>query len=133
MPKILVILKVNIFILLKAITKAIEKVKGEDVILLNLTHIENVIFDYFVICSANSSTQVSAIARSVEEHVSRDTQEKPLRIEGMANAQWVLMDYGALVLHIFQKSIREHYDLESLWKKATRLEWNEDGQMNKIG
>lgn len=77
--------------------------------------------DYFLICTGRSDTQVQAIARSIEDNL-RERGIRPLAVEGMSRGQWVLMDYGDVVIHIFYQPIREFYDLEGLWMKASRAE-----------
>ncbi len=104
--------------LITAIIKGVEEVKGEDIQLFDLREIENTVTDYFIICSGNSNTQVNAISGSVQKIVSKQLHDKPWHVEGEANAEWVLMDYVNVVVHIFQKNIREFYDLESLWGDA---------------
>jgi len=104
--------------LITAIIKGIEEVKGEDLQLFDLREIENTVTDYFIICTGNSNTQVSAISGSVQKIVSKELKDKPWHIEGESNAEWILMDYVNVVVHIFQKSTREFYDIESLWGDA---------------
>lgn len=104
--------------LLNKIVEAIQDTKGEDVKILDLTHIENTVADYFVICSANSNTQVSAIAGNVEKKVRNELKDRPWHVEGAENAMWVLVDYVSVVVHIFQRHIREYYDIEDLWSDA---------------
>ncbi len=110
--------KVNTDDLIAEIIKGIDDVKGEDVQLLDLREIENTVCDYFVICSGNSNTQVKAISGSIQKNVSKNLKDKPWHIEGEVNAEWVLMDYVNVVVHVFQKQIREYYDIESLWGDA---------------
>ena len=100
------------------IIKGIEEVKGQEIQILDLRDIENTVCDYFVICSGNSNTQVNAIVNSVQKLVSKSLKEKPWHIEGSDNAEWVLMDYVHVVVHVFQKHIREFYDIEGLWGDA---------------
>jgi len=104
--------------LITEILKGIEDVKGADIQLFDLREIENTVTDYFIICTGNSNTQVSAISGSVQKIVSKELHEKPWHIEGEANAEWILMDYVNVVVHIFQKQTREFYDIESLWGDA---------------
>lgn len=104
--------------LITEIIKGIEEVKGENITILDLREIENTVCDYFIICDGNSNTQVNAISGSVQKVVGKNAQEKPWHVEGEGNAEWVLMDYVNVVVHIFQKNIREFYDLESLWGDA---------------
>ncbi len=92
--------------------------KGTNVVVMDLRKIQNSIADYFVLCSANSDTQVDAIATSIEESVYKSTEQEPWRIEGKQNKEWVLIDYVDVVAHIFIKEKRYHYDLEELWGDA---------------
>ena len=96
----------------------IEDVKGQNIIILDLRDIENTVCDYFIICDGTSNTQVNAIVNSVQKKVSKNIKEKPWHIEGSENAEWVLMDYIDVVVHIFQKHIRQYYDIENLWGDA---------------
>jgi len=104
--------------LIATILQGIEEVKGEDIQLLDLREIDNTVCDYFVVCSGTSNTQVNAISGSVQKIVSKELKDKPWHIEGQSNAEWVLMDYVNVVVHIFQKQFREYYDIESLWGDA---------------
>lgn len=104
--------------LVTVILKGIDDVKGENIQLLDLRDIENTVCDYFIICSGNSNTQVNAISGSVQKLVSKELKDKPWHIEGTQNAEWVLMDYVHVVVHVFQKHVREFYDIESLWGDA---------------
>ncbi|MDG1041494.1 MAG: ribosome silencing factor [Flavobacteriaceae bacterium] len=102
----------------------IEDVKGQNINILDLRAIENTVCDYFIICDGTSNTQVNAIVSSIQKKVSKNTKEKPWHIEGSENAEWVLMDYVHVVVHVFQKHIREYYDIENLWgdAKITEIE-----------
>ena len=104
--------------LLALIIKGIEDVKGNDINILDLREIENTVCDYFVICNGNSNTQVNAIIGSIQKVVSKELKEKPWHVEGEQNGEWVLMDYVSIVVHVFQKHIREYYNIESLWGDA---------------
>jgi len=110
--------KVNIDQLITVIIKGIEEIKGDDIQLFDLREIENTVTDYFIICTGNSNTQVSAISGSIQKMVSKELKDKPWHIEGEANAEWILMDYVNVVVHVFQKQTREFYDIESLWGDA---------------
>lgn len=105
-------------ILLANIIKGIEEVKGNDIEILDLRAIDSAVCDYFVICNGNSNTQVNAIVGSVQKLVSKEIKDKPWHIEGTDNAEWVLMDYVSIVVHIFQKEIRDYYNIEGLWGDA---------------
>ena len=104
--------------LLANIIKGIEEVKGEGIDILDLRAIDNTVCDYFVICNGNSNTQVNAIVGSIQKIVSKELKDKPWHVEGAENGEWVLMDYVNIVVHVFQKHIREYYNIESLWGDA---------------
>jgi len=104
--------------ILPLIIKGIEDVKGTEITILDLREIENTVCDYFIISTGGSNTQVNAISGSIQKVVSKEVHEKPWHVEGEENAEWILMDYVSVVVHIFQKHIREYYDIESLWGDA---------------
>ena len=108
--------------LISVILNGIEDVKGQNINILDLREIENTVCDYFIICEGTSNTQVNAIVNSIQKKVSKETKDKPWHIEGSDNAEWVLMDYVNVVVHVFQKHIREYYDIESLWGDAKTTE-----------
>lgn len=112
--------------LITHIIKGIEDVKGQQIEIIDLREIENTVCDYFIVCSGNSNTQVDAIESSIRKVVSKAIKDKPWHVEGLENSEWVLMDYVDVVVHIFQKHIREYYDIESLWgdAKITSIESN---------
>jgi ribosome-associated protein len=104
--------------LITFILKGIEEVKGKEVNILDLRDIENTVCDYFIICNGTSNTHVNAIVNSIQKTVSRETKDKPWHVEGTENSEWVLMDYVNVVVHVFQKHVREYYDIEGLWGDA---------------
>ena len=104
--------------LIALILQGIEEVKGRDINLLDLREIENTVCDYFIICNGTSNTHVKAIVGSIQKTVSKAIKDKPWHVEGEDNAEWVLMDYVNVVVHVFQKQIREYYDIEGLWGDA---------------
>ena len=108
----------SIDVLITHIVEGLENLKGEDIKLLDLRTIENTPCDYFIVCNGNSNTQVNAIVQSVQKTVSKALKEKPFHIEGQENAEWILIDYVNVVVHVFQKHIREYYNLEALWGDA---------------
>ena len=85
---------------------------------MDITHIEISVSDYFIICIANSNTQVSAIAGNIEKKVRNELKDRPWHVEGSENAMWVLVDYVSVVVHVFQKHVRDFYDIEDLWSDA---------------
>lgn len=109
---------VNSDVLLTHIIKGIEEVKGNDIDILDLRDIDTAVCDYFIICTGNSNTQVNAIVNSIQKTVSKTLKDKPWHVEGTDNGEWVLMDYVNIVVHVFQKQIREFYNIEGLWGDA---------------
>jgi ribosome-associated protein len=105
-------------VLLNSIAKGIFEKKGMKVLKIDLRKLENRITDFFVICHASSTTQVSAICDSVEDIVRTGAGEKPMHVEGLDNCYWVLLDYGTAIVHIFLEEYRNFYSLESLWGDA---------------
>jgi ribosome-associated protein len=104
----------------KIITAAAEDKKANDIVILDI-HQVSVIADYFVICHANSTTQIQAIVGEVK----RKAEESGLRvkgIEGMDSARWVLVDIGDVVVHVFHRDERDYYNLERLWGDAKVVE-----------
>ena len=104
--------------LITTILTGIDDVKGKDIKILDLRAIENTVCDYFIICEGTSNTQVNAIVNSVQKKVSKTLKDHPWHVEGSDNAEWVLIDYVNVVVHVFQKHIRQYYDIESLWGDA---------------
>ena len=104
--------------LVKLVLEGILKKKGKRIVTLDLSDIENSICSYFVICHGDSTTQTSAIGESVAEVVFEKSGEKPLHKEGFENANWILLDYGDVIIHVFLESYRDLYRLEELWADA---------------
>ncbi len=100
------------------VVRGMQDRKGSDIVVLNLKHLQNAVADYFIICSANSDTQLDAIARSVEEEVEKTSGEMPWQTEGRTNREWVLLDYVDVVVHVFLRDRRKFYSLEELWGDA---------------
>ena len=113
--------------LIETIVSAIEDKKGKNIVSLDLSGFDGAICSKFVVCNADSTTQVAAIAAGVEEKVLEKLGEKVWRVEGQQNAFWIAMDYVDVVVHIFQTELREFYKLEELWADApaTRYEYEE--------
>lgn len=111
-------------ILLNAIIESIQSIKGNDLISLNFGKIENSICDFFVICSGTSSTHVKAIEENVRKKVQKMTKQKPWHVEQDNKADWILMDYSDIILHIFQEETRSFYNLEELWGDAKKTSHN---------
>ncbi len=101
--------------LLGNIIEGIRKVKGKEIINIDLADLEHRVCSHFVICHGDSNIHVNAIANSVDREVKEKTGRYLLHKEGQDNAQWVLLDFGSIVVHVFQKEYREFYRLEELW------------------
>jgi ribosome-associated protein len=104
---------------LEVFIRAVLGRKAANVVALDVSALTS-IADVFIICSGRSSRQVSAIADHIEREL-RKEKIKPLSVEGISEGQWVLMDYGSVIIHVFFESVREFYDLEGLWSDAPRI------------
>ena len=104
--------------LVNIITEAIQEKKGSNIVIADLTNIEGTICRYFVICTGNSPAQVEAVTESIGDMARERLTEKPAHVVGLENAQWVAMDYGDVLVHVFLPDVREYYDLEHLWEDA---------------
>lgn len=104
--------------LVKAIVHGMEEKKGRNIVYLDLRNVPNSVCEFFVLCDAESTTQVNALAYSVEESVKKGTGESPWHMEGLSNNQWILIDYVNVVAHVFQTPYREFYNIEKLWADA---------------
>jgi len=102
----------------EVIIYGIQEKKGSDIVRLDLRSIKTSVSEYFIICHADSATQVRAIANSVEFEMTKELGEEPWRKEGFENGEWVLLDYINVVVHVFQKDTRYHYGVEELWGDA---------------
>ncbi|OGX86017.1 ribosome silencing factor [Hymenobacter lapidarius] len=100
------------------VIRGMQDKKASDIVVLNLKELKNAVADYFIICSANSDTQIDAVARSVEEEIEKVTGESPWQTEGRTNREWVLLDYVDVVVHVFLRDRRKFYALEELWGDA---------------
>ena len=105
--------------LAKVMAKAADDIQAEDIIVLDLTLLTS-FTDYFLICSGKSTTQVKAIAETMMRH-GKSKGRKSLGLEGYAEGEWVLVDFGDVVAHVFYHEMREHYHLEKLWGDAPQL------------
>ena len=100
------------------VVEGIQEKKGEDIVRLDLRNIHSSVADFFIICSANSGIQVKAIADSVEKSVYKSTQTDPRHKEGFESADWIILDYFDVVVHIFKTEKRHFYGIEELWGDA---------------
>lgn len=104
--------------LVQSIIEGIQEKKGKNVTTLQLQGIPGAICDYFVICEGNTPTQVSALAESVEEIVKRNTAQSPILVQGKQRAEWIGVDYGNVIVHIFLPELRAFYNIDHLWEDA---------------
>lgn len=111
--------------IIKSIIKAIQDKKGENIISLDLKKINEAVADFFIICEAQSSTQVKAISDYIEFQLKNECNETPYRHEGHQALQWVLIDYVNVVVHIMQPETRKFYKLEEMWSDAVVTEHND--------
>ena len=108
------------------IAEAMLEKKAENVCALDLKKIGTAITDWFVICNADSTTQVAAIADNIEERKKKKCGRKVARMQGKENGFWVILDYLNIVVHIFQTEYRNFYRLEDLWADAERKEYKDE-------
>jgi len=104
--------------LVTSVVEGIQEVKGQKICLVDFSNLPNSVAARFVICEAQSNTQVEAIARSVEEFTEKQHDESPWTKQGLRSGQWALLDYADVVVHVFHKDWRGHYGLEELWADA---------------
>ena len=104
--------------LIQQITEGIQDKKGKNIVIADLTKIEDTICNYFVICQGNSPSQVTAIVESVKDFARKGANAKPSAIDGLRNAEWVAMDYADILVHVFLPETRNFYNLETLWADA---------------
>jgi ribosome-associated protein len=101
--------------------------RGQQIVVLDLREVTPV-FDYFVIVTGASRRQLHAISEDIDNHLEKDLGDKRMGIEGYSDSRWILLDYGSVVIHIFDEETRGYYSLEDLWTDAVRvpLPWDED-------
>ena len=107
----------------KLIVEGIQERKGKDITHVDLSEIEGSGVDRFIICEGTSSMHVSAIADSIREYVQKEGGIKPFNYDGYKNSQWIVIDYGSVLVHVFIPEMRQLYNLEELWS---------DGQVTEI-
>ena len=107
--------------LLEAVKEALLDKKAKEPVSLDFNKSGSSLCDYFIICHGTSSTQVTALADGVMRDVKKKTGLNPYHREGFENAEWILIDYGDIIVHIFQESKRNFYNLEQLWADAVMM------------
>jgi ribosome-associated protein len=106
--------------MLKKVVEIIEDMKGEETLVLDLMKLTTMT-DYFIIGSGTNTRQVHAVAKGIEEELHKEFDLKPYHIEGLRSSQWVLLDYGFFIVHIFLDEKRNYYNLEKIWLDAPRV------------
>ncbi|MDH6534518.1 ribosome silencing factor [Parabacteroides sp. 52] len=104
--------------LVKTVVAGLQEKKGKNIVIVDLTQFSGAISQYMVICEGNTPTQVSALSDSVWDFVRKEANEKPLSIDGSQGAEWIGMDYGTVLVHIFLPERRAFYNLDHLWADA---------------
>jgi ribosome-associated protein len=100
------------------IVEGIQERKGKSIVVVNLNKLQESPCCYFVICEGDSSVHVNSIANSIKDHVREQIKVKPYATDGFENCEWIAMDYGQIIVHVFQRQVREYYDIEHLWANA---------------
>lgn len=112
--------------LLGAAVEALSDKKARGITVLDLRHLEQAVCDYFVLCHASSAPHIRALADEVEQQVANSTGELPWRSSGRENAQWIVLDYFDVVVHIFEEDMRSFYNIDALWADAHITRFNEE-------
>jgi len=112
-------------VLTDQVIEGIREKKGQDVVVLDLSKIENSVCSVFVICNGTSKTQVASIADSVHDVVKKNLKQSPWHKEGYQNSDWILLDYVDVVVHVFTDETRDFYKLEGLWADAVKTVIND--------
>ncbi|MBQ8100748.1 MAG: ribosome silencing factor [Paludibacteraceae bacterium] len=108
--------------LIDKIVEGIQNKKGQHIVVLDLRKLEVKPCDWMVVAEGGSNIQVCAIADEVEDFVRKETREKPMAVAGRENAEWIALDYGDAMVHIFQREARAFYDIETLWADGKTTE-----------
>lgn len=120
---IIIVLKENKVIandqIVKKIVEGIQERKGKDIVVVNMNKLKDAPCSYFVICEGDSNVHVNSVALSIKDYVQEKIDVKPYATDGFENCEWIAMDYGQIIVHVFQRSSRQFYDLERLWADAT--------------
>ncbi len=108
--------------ILDKIVEGIQERKGKGIVIVDMTGLQEAPCSYFVICEGDSSVHVGSVALSVRDWVRDEIHVKPYAIDGLENSQWVALDYGQIIVHVFQRPVRAFYDIEHLWEDAKLTE-----------
>lgn len=109
-------------LLVQKVVEGLQEKKGKKIVVADMTHIEEAAFQYFVICEGTSSTHVYSIADAMIDYMREEAESKPYAYDGFQNSEWIAVDYGNILVHVFQPHVREFYKLEQLWADAQLTE-----------
>lgn len=104
--------------IVEKIVEGIQERKGKEIVVVNMRKLKEAPCSYFVICEGDSNVHVNAVALSIKEFVQQQINVKPFAADGFENSEWIAMDYGPIIVHVFQKPVRAFYDIEHLWADA---------------
>ena len=107
------------------IVEGIQERKGKRIVVVDMSDLQEAPCSYFVICEGDSRVHVGAIAQSIKDWVRDEIKVKPYAVDGLENSEWIAMDYGQIIVHVFQREPREFYDIEHLWEDAKLTEIEE--------
>ena len=113
-------------ILAEIAVKAIQSKKGRQITMIDFDGVEGSLFEYYVLCTANSPSHVDALADETEKQIKEITGISPRRVEGLQNCQWVLLDYFDVFIHIFLAETREFYNIEAMWKDVKQVHYQDE-------
>lgn len=100
------------------IVEGIQERKGKEIVVVNMNKLKEAPCSYFIICEGDSNVHVNAVAMSIKEYVQQQIDVKPYATDGFENSEWIAMDYGQIIVHVFQRHVRQFYDIEHLWADA---------------
>ena len=106
--------------------EAIQSKKGKAITLLDFEGVDGSLFEYYVLCTANSPSHVDALADEIEKQLREVAGIRPRRVEGLQNCQWVLLDYFDVVVHVFLPQTREFYNMEAMWKDVKQTHFEDE-------
>ena len=104
--------------IVEKIVEGIQERKGKDIVVVNMRKLKEAPCSYFVICEGDSNVHVNAVALSIKDFVQEQINVKPFATDGFENCEWIAMDYGQIIVHVFQRPARAFYDIEHLWADA---------------
>lgn len=107
------------------VVAAMQEQKAKEIVILDFTKIKNALSDYFVICHASNKTQIQAIVNTIEFNLRKEINSHAWSTEGEENAEWILMDYGSVIVHVFEESVRRFYQIENLWGDTDITRFND--------